>query len=565
MTPDARGLGPTSDPSYCPDCGAPLDSDSRFCGRCGAPAAAAPPSPTLGRYQVVGVVGRGATGTVYLATDPATHQRVAVKLLDPALTAVAGVTERLRAEARALAELSSPHLVAALGVEEDGGRIFLVMEYVEGASLRAVERLAGRLTPEQAFGVVAGALRGLGRAHMAGMVHGDVKPENIVVDQEGTSRLVDFGQVVSTGATTLGGTPAYMSPEAARGLPLDARSDLYAMGVVLYEALAGTLPFRAPNDLALARLQAEEPPPPIPGLPDQVAFLLDRTLAKDPADRPESAEVLLAELERAVASAYGTEWRLRAGVAALAAGVAVGLLDPVVPAAGAPLPPAVEGSSAFQGAADPWKAGPGVGEQSPTADGTRAPRSGFLAAHPVLSALVAVIVIAAAITGVVVAGGRGTKPGTTTGAAASPATRSTATPSPVPGEASPAPSALSGTYAVLATDPHGHYVSDTLSVHLSSMSGHAVSGTFKFVPPVPLASPTSTGTLSGTMAWSSTALQWKIVFQGHSVSGVSVTIDFSGTVEFGGLGLAGTLSIDGTTKQASFSSFGSASSPTASP
>lgn len=390
---------------FCPTCGTGVDEGDRFCVSCGSslgggPPVQAVPSVFLGPYELVGVIGRGATGTVYLATDTESGQKVVLKVLDPVLAGIPGYPERLRAESVVLSQLADPHLVATYGVGQDQGHLFLIMEYVEGASLRAVEQRAGRLTPEQALGLVAGALVGLGLAHAHGLVHGDVKPENIVVDTTGTSKLVDFGQVVSTGGTTLGGTPSYMSPEAARGQPVEARSDLYSMGVVLYEALAATLPFNATSDLALLRMQAEESPPPIPGLPDQVAALLNRTLAKDPGDRPQSAGVFLAELETAAASVYGHDWKKRAAVAVLAASAAT-LVEDVAQStpAGAAQPPSPSGPSPQAGAGKTVKAA-----TAHTAKG------GVIASHPILATLTAVVVVAGlAVGGVVVAKGNGGK------------------------------------------------------------------------------------------------------------------------------------------------------------
>ena len=212
----------------CPGCGTAVEETSRFCASCGGELPAGRPS-RLGVYDLVGVIGRGATGVVYLATDSRSGGQVAVKVLDPVLATLPGYAERLHAESDVLARLADPHLVTVYGTDQDQGRLFLVTEYVRGASLRVVEQRSGRLTPEQALGLVAGSLAGLGVAHGHGLVHGDVKPENIVVDESGISKLIDFGQVVVAGGSALGGTPAYMSPEAARGQPLEQRSDLYSI------------------------------------------------------------------------------------------------------------------------------------------------------------------------------------------------------------------------------------------------------------------------------------------------------------------------------------------------
>ena len=300
----------------CNHCGSSLDEGSHFCESCGAEVGSVRQSQgaqtdalPFGPYRLSGVIGRGASGTVYLATEEASGEQVAVKVLDPALGALPGLAERLETESTVLATLSDPHLVRVRRTGTEDGRRYLAMDYVDGASLRAVERQAGRLSAPQALGVVAGGLEGLSVAHARGLVHGDLKPENILVDRSGTATIVDFGQVVAVGSATEGGTPAYMSPEAARGLPLDARSDLYSMGVVLYEALAGRLPFEASNDLALLRMHDEELPPLVDGLSTPMQTLLARALAKDPDARPPDAATFLAELEEAAAAEEGGDWK----------------------------------------------------------------------------------------------------------------------------------------------------------------------------------------------------------------------------------------------------------------
>ncbi len=195
--------------------------------------------------------------------------------------------------------------------------VWLVTEAVEGASLRTVLLHAHQLEPEQALANFTGILAGLAHAHERGLVHGDIKPENVLVEASGTAKLVDFGQSVRAGQATTGGTAAYMAPEAVRGELLTASSDLYSVGVALYEALTGRPPFLASTEDALLQLQLNEPPPPIPGIPAEVGALVERLLAKDPAARPASAVVVQRGLESAVRNAYGTEWRRRAGVAEL--------------------------------------------------------------------------------------------------------------------------------------------------------------------------------------------------------------------------------------------------------
>ena len=316
--------------AYCPRCGSPHGDQDRFCGDCGAPLSSPEgvggfePTDTIGPYRLVGVIGSGGSGRVWLAYGN-DGQPVAVKALSPSLVDRPGFIERFRLEAQTMAQLRHPHVVRLHDYLESSEGAWVVMEYVEGSSLRAVENHAHRLAPEQALGVLAGALSGLGYAHHLGLVHGDLKPENILVDTGGNSKLADFGQVVTSGTTepTLGGTPAYMSPESVRGGPLDARSDLYSAGVVLYEALAGRPPFLATNDLALLRMQVQDQAPPIEHLPSPVDLLLRRSLAKEPELRPQSADEFLSELETAARAGYGADWLQRTSVAALVAATTV--------------------------------------------------------------------------------------------------------------------------------------------------------------------------------------------------------------------------------------------------
>ncbi|MHB8510341.1 MAG: serine/threonine-protein kinase [Candidatus Dormibacteria bacterium] len=281
----------------------------------------------VGKYELAAVIGTGATGIVYLATQPGLERRVAIKELVPALALDESFLERFRVEARLMARVDSPHCVRVFDFFEVGGRGYLVSEYIDGTNLRSVLRSSGRLAPEQALGVLRGALLGLGDAHAAGVIHSDVKPENMLADSDGISKLSDFGLAAPIDADLtepgmVSGTPAYMSPEQASGARLDPRSDIYSAGAVLYEFLTGQPPFIAAEPVTLMRMHVSEPAPDATraNVPGPIAEIVTRALAKDPAQRHQSAREFTAELETRASLVYGADWGHRASIAALATG-----------------------------------------------------------------------------------------------------------------------------------------------------------------------------------------------------------------------------------------------------
>jgi eukaryotic-like serine/threonine-protein kinase len=206
----------------------------------------------------------------------------------------------------------------------------LVSEYVEGASLRRILDRSGFLTPEQALGVLKGAVTGLANGHSLGLLHHDIKPENLLANREGITKLGDFGQALfSPGPGVAGGipvgTPAYMSPERVIGGVIDYRSDIYSCGAMLFEFLTGKTPYRADNPLALMRMHVSEPVPDPrdanSSLPQGVAELVMRAMAKDPADRQPTAFQFLADLEQAAVVGYGPHWERRSSIKALVAAI----------------------------------------------------------------------------------------------------------------------------------------------------------------------------------------------------------------------------------------------------
>jgi hypothetical protein len=310
---------------FCSDCGQRSDPGDRFCAGCGEELVA--PGDPLARYQLGDQLGAGSSGVVYFAYEADLHRPVAVKALAPGLIGHPGFLSRFRAEAAVMARLDDPHCVRVYDFVEAAQGAWVVMEYVPGASLRVVlASTSYHLSPEQCMGVLKGALQGLAHAHDLGLVHRDVKPDNILVDPKGNSKLADFGLTTTDPQATspLAGTPAYMSPEQVRGERVDHRSDLYSAGVVLYEMLTGACPYVGDSPAQVASMHALAPLPATSAMPAPVGTMVARALAKQPEDRQQSAGQLLNELEVAAAASYGPDWATRASVAALIGAVAGG-------------------------------------------------------------------------------------------------------------------------------------------------------------------------------------------------------------------------------------------------
>ena len=437
---------------FCTNCGSALESDDHFCPSCGhqagpwapstttsEPATIPTPPPTsqpatiptlAGRFTLEGVLGRGAAGTVYLAHDALTGEEVALKSLEPVLFSDVHFRERFRVEAATLASLAHPNVVEVRAFVEDDQGAYLAMERVEGPSLRQLLAAYDHLAPEQACGVLCGALAGLGFAHEQGLLHGDVKPENLLVDQAGISKLSDFGQAVPLGSSASGGSTPYLSPEALRGDALDQRSDLYAMGAVLYECLSGRPPFVADQPATLVHRALNEDPAPIEHMPQAMSALVAASLAKDPAGRPQSARAFLDALTEAARRSYGEDWATRAGVSALAAALGLGVLGALEAGSqGAPtLAATAARATTAAHATAPLEAGAQTSQIASTAVDTPAPvlatgakKSHWLTrtigAHKVVAATLAALVVVGAVAGVVVASG-GSKPSTPASATA---------------------------------------------------------------------------------------------------------------------------------------------------
>ena len=270
----------------------------------------------IGRYPILGTVGRGGMGTVYLGRDEALGRDVAIKVIHDRFGGVENVLRRFAAEARAVAQLSSPHIVQVYDFDPVAVPPHLVMELVRGPSVQELVRRRGKA----AVGTVADCgrqvLQGLATAHAAGVVHRDVKPGNVLRGPDGTYKLTDFGLARSlereqslTASGSIIGTLHYMAPEVAAGEEATASSDLYSLGVTLYQMLAGTTPFPDDSPLKLLRRIAAETPAPISAhrddVPPQFEAWLEKLLAHDPGHRFPSATAALQALDEVALPAAG--------------------------------------------------------------------------------------------------------------------------------------------------------------------------------------------------------------------------------------------------------------------
>ncbi|MEJ5296630.1 MAG: serine/threonine-protein kinase [Armatimonadota bacterium] len=263
-------------------------------------------SSQIGRYQIVRELGRGAMGIVYEARDPQLGRAVAVKVLSVAQNTPPAerrqALERFLREGKAAGSLLHPNIAQVFDMGEDQGRPYLVMELCEGTTLRDVLSFEHHLPEQRVRRIAEQLLSALELAHARGIVHRDIKPDNIVLSRDDTLKLMDFGiarlmqdsTLTQTGQVL--GSPAYMSPEQVLGKPVDARSDLFSVGVVLYECLTGRKPFDGPTITAVTHKIAFEDPPPMAGVsPFWQSFVL-RALAKDPAARFQSASQMTSHL-----------------------------------------------------------------------------------------------------------------------------------------------------------------------------------------------------------------------------------------------------------------------------
>jgi eukaryotic-like serine/threonine-protein kinase len=262
------------------------------------------------RYRVERLLGHGGMASVYLAHDAELDRPVAVKVLTDALAGEDELRQRFLREGRTAAALSHPNVVSVFDAGEEDGRPYIVMEYVAGETLADTLAQRGPLPPEEAVDLALQACAGLAQAHASGLVHRDVKPQNLLIGEGATVKVADFGiaraaeatQLTATG--TILGTAAYLAPEQAAGEPVTPATDVYALGAVLYELLTGRVPHDTRSLGDLARRQAGEPATPpsdlTPGIPPAVEDVVMRALARLPEHRPPTAGDLAADLTAAL-------------------------------------------------------------------------------------------------------------------------------------------------------------------------------------------------------------------------------------------------------------------------
>jgi eukaryotic-like serine/threonine-protein kinase len=300
-----------------------------------------------GRYELEELVGHGGMSSVYKAHDTLLERNVALKVLHEQYNADEEFVERFKREARSVAQLQHPNIVTVIDRGEEDGRQYIVFEYIDGENLKELVVRQGRLDVREALAIAVEVARALAFAHGHGLVHRDVKPQNVLLNGDGRAKVTDFGIARSVdveGMTSTGmvlGTSNYIAPEQASGQPVEAHTDVYALGVVLYEILAGELPFPGESFVAVAMKHVHEPPPNLlekrPEVPIRIAAAVDRALEKNPEERFPTMDAFAAELEACLAELDRGDdgdatlivprlrrgrrrgvWRLPAGIAVLA-------------------------------------------------------------------------------------------------------------------------------------------------------------------------------------------------------------------------------------------------------
>ena len=264
-----------------------------------------------GRYELIELIGKGGMSSVWQAHDRLLDRIVAIKILHPHFTEDEEYVERFRREARSVAQLSHPNIVTVIDRGEDAGRQYIVFEYVEGENLKELLGRTGPMPMREALLMALQMARALSFAHGRGLIHRDVKPQNVLLNPDGQAKMTDFGiarEVDVEGVTITGtvlGTSEYIAPEQARGQQVDAQTDVYSLGVVLYELLTGGVPYDGDNFVTVALKHVNEPVPNVlerrPEVPPRVANAVERAMAKSSDERYDSMDELVNELETCLA------------------------------------------------------------------------------------------------------------------------------------------------------------------------------------------------------------------------------------------------------------------------
>jgi len=297
----------------CPSCRVPNESSAENCAACGESLSGLPPGRVLGqRYEIVRPLGKGGMGMVFEARDRVLDETVALKVLRTDVVSTPELARRFRQEIKLARRVRHKNVCGIHEYGEDGSLHFIVMDLVEGTDLRREVQRRGPLPTREACDVALRIAEGLAAIHEEGIVHRDMKTANIMIDRNGSVRLMDFGiakatQDAGTGLTATGvivGTPEYMSPEQARGAAIDPRSDIYALGIILYEILTGDVPFRGDTPISTILKQIQEQPP-LHGaaaarIPHELRPILARALEKDPEARFATAREMTTALRQAM-------------------------------------------------------------------------------------------------------------------------------------------------------------------------------------------------------------------------------------------------------------------------
>lgn len=340
----------------------------------------------LGHYDIVAELGRGGMGVVYKGYEASLNRYVAIKVLADSLAHDPAIKERFLREARSMAALNDPHIIQIYFIGEDEGQTFFVMEFVEGESLGSMLKRDHQLTVEQSAKVIQQTALGLSTAHDRGVVHRDIKPGNLMITSRGGVKIADFGialsnQDLSKKLTSTGefvGTPGYLSPEVCLGKPVDQRSDIFSLGIVLFEMLTGKMPFNDDSPLGLMLEVVKAEIPDVRSLnhdaDPQIAAILAKMIAKDPNDRYQNCHDLVADLNQHPLVAKGGPITVQTKLSAAAATMigqktpvsgqvslpqtprtpmsAIGAANTHVTTSGRPTPPPVAGAAAHQSVLD---------------------------------------------------------------------------------------------------------------------------------------------------------------------------------------------------------------------